>query len=376
MDFLILRFKTNAMRLTELTGFLESFAPLAFQEDYDNSGLLFGDPEKDITAALICLDLTATVIDEAVSKGCNLIISHHPFIFRGLKKIQTGNTDSDLLVSIIRQDIAVYAIHTNLDNALYGLNDFLCRKLGLSHCRILSEKSGILSKLVTFCPLDLAGRVRQALFDAGAGVIGKYDLCSYNVNGQGSFRASENADPYVGEKNIIHFEDETRIEVVFPAHIRTRLVRALLDAHPYEEVAYDIYPLLNSCSVCGAGMIGEFNVSMDAGEFLKVIKKKLNVGILRHSAHPKNRIKRIAVCSGSGAFLLNDAIRAGADAFLTADIKYHDFFDATGRILLADIGHYESEHWIKDLLTEKLIEKFPTFAVLSSGLNTNPVNYL
>jgi len=364
------------MQLKELTSFLESFAPLAFQEDYDNSGLLFGDPEQEITATLICLDLTPAVIDEAVRKGCNLIISHHPFIFRGLKKIQTGRTESDLLVRIIRQDIAVYAVHTNLDNARGGLNDFLCRKLGITSCRILNEKIGMLSKLVTFCPLDLAGRIRQALFDAGAGVIGKYDLCSYNVNGQGSFRASEEANPYVGEKNTIHFEDETRIEVIFQNHIKTRIVKALLDVHPYEEVAYDIYPVSNTCSVCGAGMIGELDVSLDSGKFLETVKKKLNIRMIRHSIHPKNKIKRIAVCSGSGAFLLNDAIMAGADALLTADIKYHDFFNAAGRILLADIGHYESEQWIKDLLTEKLIEKFPTFAVLSSGLNTNPVNYL
>jgi dinuclear metal center YbgI/SA1388 family protein len=304
LDFLILRFKTNTMRLKELTGFLEGFAPLAFQEDYDNSGLLFGDPEKEITAALVCLDLTPAVIDEAVNKGCNIIISHHPFIFRGLKKIQPGKTDSDLLVRIIRQDIAVYAIHTNLDNAPDGLNDFLCSKLGLSQRRILTEKHGMLSKMVTFCPLDLAGRVRQALFDAGAGVIGKYDLCSYNVNGQGSFRASENADPYVGEKNTLHFEDETRIEVVFPTHIKTRLVKALLDAHPYEEVAYDIYALSNSSVVCGAGMIGGFDIPVNAGEFLEAVKKKLNVGVIRHSVHPKNKIKRVAVCSGSGAFSL------------------------------------------------------------------------
>jgi len=376
LDFLILSFKTNTMRLKELTGFLESFAPLAFQEDYDNSGLLFGEPEQEITAALICLDLTVAVIDEAVSKGCNLIISHHPFIFRGLKKIQPWKTESELLVRIIRQDIAVYAIHTNLDNAKDGLNDFLCRKLGLSRGRILSEKNGMLSKLVTFCPLDLAGRVRQALFDAGAGVIGKYDLCSYNVNGQGSFRASDDANPYVGEKNSIHFEDETRIEVIFPNHIKTRLVQALLGSHPYEEVAYDIYPLSNPSSLCGAGMIGELDVPLKAEEFLESVKKKLKIRMIRHSVHEKNKISRVAVCSGSGAFLLNEAIMAGADAFLTADVKYHDFLDASGRIFLADIGHYESEQWIKDLLTGKLIEKFPTFAVLSSGLNTNPVNYL
>ncbi|MCX6286457.1 MAG: Nif3-like dinuclear metal center hexameric protein [Bacteroidetes bacterium] len=364
------------MKLKELTSFLESFAPLAFQEDYDNTGLLTGGPEQEISAALICLDITPGTIDEAVSRDCNLIISHHPFIFRGLKKIEPGKMESDLLVSLIKHDIAVYAIHTNLDNALGGLNEFLCRRLGISNAKILREKTGMLSKIVTFCPLDYTEKVRHALFEAGAGMIGKYDFCSYNISGQGTFRASSEASPFVGKQNSIHVEDETRIEIVFPDHIKNKLIKALLEAHPYEEVAYDIYSLSNSFPACGAGMIGELEKPVSAGDFLKSVKHKLNIKMIRHSNFPDREIRKVAICSGSGSFLIPDALRAGADVFLTADVKYHDFFNVNGGILLADIGHYESEQWIKDLLTEKLIEKFPTFAVLSSGLNTNPVNYL
>jgi len=364
------------MKLKELTDFLESVAPLAFQEDYDNSGLLTGSQEQEISAALLCLDITPAIVDEAISRGCNLIISHHPFIFRGLKKIEPGKMESEILIRVIKHEIAVYAIHTNIDNARGGLNEFLCRKLGLSNIDILSKKNGMLSKLVTFCPLDYTAKVRQAMFDAGAGVIGKYDFCSYNVNGQGTFRASSDTRPFVGEKNSIHFEDETRIEVIFPNHLEERLVKALQSAHPYEEVAYDIYPLSNSFSVCGAGMTGELEKPADAVDFLEMVKYKLNVKMIRHSGLPDKKIKKIAICSGSGSFLAGAAKKAKADVLLTADVKYHDFFNADGCILLADIGHYESEQWIKDLLTERLIEKFPTFAVLSSGLNTNPVNYL
>lgn len=364
------------MKLKELTSYLESFSPLAFQEDYDNSGLLAGDPEQDIRAALVCLDITPATISEAIRRDCNLIISHHPFIFKGIKRIEPGKTVSDILVSVIKHDIAVYAIHTSLDNSPAGLNEFLCRKLGLKNPRILSEKKDMLAKLVTFCPLDYTEKVRQAMFDAGAGVIGRYDLCSYNINGQGTFRASADTNPFVGEKHSLHVEDETRIEVVFPLHIRARLVSALLSAHPYEEVAYDIYPLANTYPACGSGMIAEFDKPQAQGDFLELVKKKLKLKMIRHTSVQDKKVRKVAICSGSGSFLISEAMAAGADAYLTADLKYHDFFDAAQHLLLADIGHYESEHWIKDLLTERLIENFPTFAVLSSGLNTNPVHYL
>ena len=364
------------MKVKEIASFLETFAPLAFQEDYDNSGLIVGDPAMEVTAALVCLDITPGIVEEARTRNCNLIISHHPFIFRGLKKIEPGKPESDILVSLIKNDTAVYAIHTSIDNSADGLNDYLCLRLGLVNRKILSEKQGMLSKLVTFCPSDHSDRVRQALFDAGAGVIGKYDLCSYNIEGKGTFRASSEANPFLGKKNTLHFENETRIELIFPSYIREKLLQALFSAHPYEEVAYDIYPLSNTFTLCGAGVIAELDPPMEATEFLAFVKKKLDLKMIRHTPLAPVKIRKVAVCSGSGSFLIPEAIKAGADTFLTADIKYHEFFNASTRILLADIGHYESEQWIKDLLTERLNEKFPTFAVFSSGLNTNPVNYL
>ncbi len=376
MNSLFLNRKFIDMKLKELTSFLETIAPLAFQEDYDNAGLLTGIPEQEISAALLCLDITPGIIDEALGRDCNLIISHHPFIFRGLKKVEAGKTESDILVRLIKHDIAVYAIHTNLDNATGGINEFLCRKLGVSRMKILRERPGMLSKLVTFCPVGYADKVRQSLFDAGAGVIGNYDFCSFNIPGKGTFRASSDANPFVGQANSFHSEDETRIEVVFPDYIKSKLIRALLATHPYEEVAYDIYSLANTFPGCGAGIIGELEKPRDPADFLSLVKQKLNIKMIRHTILPAGKIQKVAVCSGSGSFLIPDALKAGADVLITADVKYHDFFDANGAILIADIGHYESEQWIKDLLTERLIEKFPTFAVLSSGLNTNPVNYL
>lgn len=364
------------MQLKELMEYLETIAPLAFQEDYDNSGLLVGDPSKEITAAMICLDISDAVIDEALGKGCNLIISHHPFIFKGIKKIQAGNHASDLLIRIIRNDLAVYALHTNLDNSIGGLNSYLSAKLGLRDARILNEKDGMLSKLVTFCPLSYSEKVRQALFESGAGVIGKYDSCSFNLDGRGTFRATQGARPFVGDLDVLHTEEETRIELIFPTHRKNIVIGALFAAHPYEEVAYDIYSLSNTYPLCGSGIIASFEKSMKEQDFLHLVKKKLKIKMIRHTALRDKPVNKVALCSGSGGFLITDAIRAGADAFLTADLKYHDFFDFGQQILLGDIGHYESEQWIKDFLTEKLIENFPTFAVLSSGLNNNPVNYL
>jgi dinuclear metal center YbgI/SA1388 family protein len=368
--------ETVKMKLKELTAFLESLAPLSYQEPYDNSGLLIGAPETEIRAALVCLDVTPEIVQEAIRNNCNLIISHHPFIFRGLKKIEAGKPESDILLEVIKNDIAVYAVHTNLDNSIAGINGFLGRKLGLINTKILSEKNGMLCKLVTFVPMAQSLEVRQALFDAGAGVIGRYDCCSYNIQGHGTFRAASDANPFVGQKNILHTEEETRIEVIFPDFRRDGLISALLKVHPYEEVAYDIYPLGNVFPGCGAGMLGELQETVSGKDFLESVKKILKINIIRHTEPGSKPVKKVALCSGSGSFLIPDAIRANADVFLTADIKYHDFFDANRRILLADIGHYESEQWIKDLLTERLIEKFPNFAVLSSGLNTNPVNYL
>jgi dinuclear metal center YbgI/SA1388 family protein len=363
------------MTLREIQQTLEHFAPSEYQEDYDNSGLIIGRPDDEVTGVLISLDITEEIIEEAIRGKCNLVISHHPMIFKGLKRI-TGTTVTERMVSMaIKNGIAIYAMHTNLDNSAMGLNHRFGSLLGLKNCRVLRPGKERLAKLVTFCPVDHAGKVRDALFEAGAGKIGNYDCCSYNLTGEGTFRASENTNPFVGEKNVLHHETETRIEVIFPRIIESKVVTSLLSTHPYEEVAYDIYPLSNPAGFTGSGMIGELDGPVTEKTFLENVKKITGLPVLRHSGLPGKKIFRVAICTVSGAFLISEAKRAGADAFLTADLKYHDFFEAEGKIIITDIGHYESERIAKDLIYDILIKKFPTFAFLISKINTNPVNY-
>lgn len=363
------------MKINDIINSLEGLAPLAFQEVYDNAGLIIGDRVKEVKSCLVCLDINEEVIREAFDKQCGLIISHHPLIFKELKKI-TGSTSTEKIVAeAIRKDIAVYSMHTNLDNVGLGVNRILCEKLGLGRLSILRKQKGTLRKLVTFCPADHAERVREAIFNAGAGHIGEYDRCSYNLEGEGSFRAGEKASPYVGEVGEMHFERETRIETIFPSYLQDKIIRALLGAHPYEEVAYDIYPLDNQYDQAGAGMTGYLDVPVSESEFLDRLKKTLRVPCIRHSPLPGRQVKKVAVCGGSGSFLIQDAIRAGADFFVTADIKYHQFFEAEGKIVIADAGHFESEQFTCDLIADYLKKNFANFAVFISETPVNPVNY-
>lgn len=364
------------MQVSDITSCLETIAPLYYQENYDNSGLLTGYSEQKITNALISIDCTEEVVEEAIQKNCNLIISHHPIIFSGLKKLNGKNYIERTIIKAIKNDIAIYAIHTNLDNAHNGVNAKICEKLGLINSKILSPKSGLLKKLITFCPTEHVDKVRDALFTAGAGHIGDYDCCSYNTNGTGSFRGLENSKPFVGEVNKQHFESEVKIETIFPVHIQNKLIKALLSAHPYEEVAFDIIPLENKHHRIGAGMIGELAIPIDEITFLQQLKKQLSVSCIRYTQLLNKKIEKIAVCGGSGSFLLHEAIAQKADVFITADFKYHQFFDAENRIVIADIGHYESEQFTKDLIFEIIKEKFPNFALHLSGINTNPIKYL
>ena len=365
----------STMTIKEICSFLEYLAPLDFQEDYDNAGLLTGDPGREARNPLLCLDITPTVMEEAILKKSNLIIAHHPFLFRGMKKFIPGQPETEILKKAFIHDIAVYAIHTNLDNAMEGLNAFLLQKLGINGYSVLAPKANLLKKLITFCPAEHAEKVRQAIFDAGAGKIGHYDCCSFNLTGEGPFRASEKANPFVGKKNSVHNEKEVRIEVIFPAYLESQLLKSLLSSHPYEEVAYDIYPLNNNNNSVGAGLVGDLAKEVPVVDFLQMVKKKLDVERIRHTQFKKSKIRRVAICSGSGAFLIPEARRSAADIFLTADLKYHDFFLADDNLVLADIGHYESEHWVKEWLYAALIEKFPNFAFLISEINTNPVIY-
>ena len=339
------------LKLKQVIDKLESLAPLSLQEEYDNAGLVTGNPDREIDKCLICLDVTPEVIDEAVRGNFLLIISHHPVIFKELKRISEEDPTGIIILRAIKSDIALYSMHTNLDNIQSGVNRILCEKIGLSDCRILRPLKGQLRKLVTFCPISHSEKVRTAIFRAGAGVIGNYDCCSYNVEGKGTFRANENANPFVGETNQLHFEEEVRVETILPAYLQNSVVEAMIAAHPYEEVAYDIYPLLNASPVHGAGMIGKLDGQMNEPEFLNHLKKVLNARSLRHSELTGRSISKVAVCGGSGGFLLEDAIQVNADVLVTADIKYHRFFDAHGHLLLVDAGHYETEqftHYLPD----------------------------
>jgi dinuclear metal center YbgI/SA1388 family protein len=363
------------MKVKEITDYLESKIPLEFQEDYDNSGLILGNPQHHVNAVLVCLDITEQVLDEAMNKNCNMIISHHPLIFKGIKRLTGYDAEQRMIIKAIQNNIIIYALHTNLDNSYDGLNALLCKKFGIINYKILLPSANKLNKLVTFCPNEFAERVRTALFNAGAGHIGKYDCCSYNIHGQGTFRASEGTNPFVGELNKLHVEDETRIEVIFPFFLEKELISALIENHPYEEVAYDIYCLKNRYEKSGSGLVGELEEEKELIDFLTKIKEVIGIPIIRHTLPTGKKIKRVALCSGSGSFLIREAINQKADLFLTSDIKYHDFFKVQDDLVLADIGHYESEQFVKEWIYSVLIEKFSTFAVLISETNANPVKY-
>jgi len=363
------------MQIAEIIHFLESIAPPSLQETYDNAGLITGSAGWECTGIVVSLDATEEVILEAKAKGANLIIAHHPIVFSGLKKI-TGKTYVErTVISSIKHDIAIYAIHTNLDNVIEGVNGKMAEKLGLINCQILKPKSSTLKKLFTFVPVGQAESVRAAIFEAGAGNIGNYSECSFNVAGTGTFKGCSGTNPFVGEPGKRHEEAELKIEVIFPAWLENQIINSLLKAHPYEEVAYDIVSLDNQFQAVGTGIVGELPSPISEPEFLQLLKLSFGLQVIRHTPLLQKTVQKIAVCGGAGSFLTKTAIIAGADAYITGDVKYHEFFDADGRLLLADIGHWESEQFTIDLLADHLSRKFPTFAVLKTGVKTNPVEY-
>lgn len=355
---------------------LETVAPLALQESYDNAGLLTGSRDMEAHAALMCIDITEEVIDDAISQGANLVISHHPLVFRPLKSFTGKDYIERTLIKAIKNDIAIYACHTNMDNAWNGVNFKMAEMLGLFNLSILSPLPQQLLKLVTYVPSSHADSVRQALFEAGAGTIGDYDACSYNSEGFGTFRAGENAHPYCGEIGELHQEPEMRIEMVLPRHLRARVVRTLLQVHPYEEPAFDLIAIENEWEQAGAGVVGELFCPMDEMDFLQRLKSVFKAGCVKYSSLTGKKIRQVALCGGSGSFLIPKAVAMGVDAFVTGEIKYHEFFGNDDSILLAEIGHYESEQYTKDIFCEIITKKFPTFACYYTKVETNPINYL
>jgi dinuclear metal center YbgI/SA1388 family protein len=363
------------MKISTITSFLESLAHPSLQEQYDNTGLITGDADWECTGIICSLDATEEVVKEAISKKCNLIVAHHPIVFGGLKKINGKNYIEKTIIAAIKNDIAIYAIHTNLDNVIEGVNGKMAAMLGLKNISILSSKEGTLKKLFTFVPVDKAAQVRNAIFEAGGGHIGNYSECSFNTPGTGTFKAGQGAHPYVGNIDEQHSETELKIEVIFPAFLENKILAAMKAAHPYEEMAFDVVNLSNSHQYIGSGVTGELSESLDEKTFFSLVKDIFGVSFIRHSPLLGKPVKKIALCGGAGSFLISKALAAGADAFITADMKYHEFFDANGRLLIADIGHYESEQFTINLLQEVLEQKFPTFAVLKTAVETNPVRY-
>jgi dinuclear metal center YbgI/SA1388 family protein len=364
------------VRIGDLTEHLEQTAPLSLQEEYDNAGLLTGNKKQEIKGVLISLDATEEVMDEAIRLGFNLVISHHPIIFRGLKKITGSNYVERVIIKAIKNDIALYAIHTNLDNIKNGVNKKIADKLGLSDIRILNPKTSGLCKLVTFVPKDNSLDVLNAMHNAGAGVIGDYDNCSFRIKGTGRFKPNENANPHIGERNEIEEVEEERLELIYPEHLGQQVLESLKAAHPYEEVAYYIHKLENRPEEIGSGMIGKLQDPLNMEDFLLLLKRNFNLEQVKYTPIQKRMIQKVAVCGGSGSFLIKTAKKAGADAFISADIKYHEYFDAEGKILIADIGHYESEVFTKELIFELLKKKFSNIALQLSEVNTNPIKYI
>jgi len=361
---------------SDLFSFLESWAPTSLQESYDNSGLIVGSKDVEVDKCLVSLDCTEEVVQDAIDKGCKTIVSHHPIVFSGLKSLTGKNYVERTVLKAIKNEISLYAIHTNLDNVHTGVNSEIMRRLGIENPRILSPKKNLLVKLIVYVPVDYSQRVLEDMWAAGAGNISDYSECSFASEGWGTFTASAESKPFVGIQGKRHSEKENKVEVIVEMSHLSGVVSAMRQRHPYEEVAHEVLPMLNSHSRIGAGMIGSLKEPMLSMDFLAFIKKTLRAGVVRHTAITKEKVQKVAVCGGSGAFLINAAKASGADVYITGDVKYHEFFDAENQMVIADVGHFESEQYTIDLLIREIREKFPNFAPLKTDVNTNPLSYL
>ena len=364
------------VQIKDIARYLESLAPPSYAESYDNVGLLIGDGNAVVKGVLVSLDCTEEVIEEAIAKGCNVVVSHHPLLFKGLKRLTGANYVERTAIKAIKHDVAVYAIHTNLDSVPDGVNGRIADRIGLVKTRILAPKRNLLMKLVFFVPHDHANTVRNEIFKVGAGVIGNYSGCSFNATGTGTFRPEAGAQPTIGEVETAHEEPETRVEIMFPTYLESAVIRALKTSHPYEEVAYYLHALENENQTVGLGMIGDLSQPMSFDEFLNHLKDTMKLQSIRFTRPKGNQVSRVALCGGSGSFLLPQAKAARADVFVTGDFKYHDFFDAEGELSIIDIGHYESERFTSELLIEKIRGKFSNFATHLTEVNTNPIHYI
>lgn len=364
------------MKIKDILTILEQMAPTAYAEDFDNVGLLVGDKNTEATGVLVCHDALESVIDEAIEKNCNLVVCFHPILFSGIKKITGKNYVERAVIKAIKNDIAIYAVHTALDNHQHGVNKIFCNALGLTNTKVLVPKSNFIHKLVTFTIPENVEKLRNALFDAGAGNIGNYENCSFNSQGIGTYQGTNDSNPVIGDQGEFVEGQEIKIEVTFEKHLQSQILKALFNNHVYEEVAYEIYKLENQHQNIGLGMVGEFETPMEEKDFLLMVKDKMQAGGIRHSEYTGNKIKKVAVLGGSGSFAIKNAISAGADAYITADLKYHNFFEAENKILLADIGHFESERYTKNYIANYLENKIKELTIVTTEVDTNPIKYL
>lgn len=370
------------MQVSDVLSLLNQWAPLCYSEDFDNTGLLVGHPESEVKGILVSLDTLENVIDEAISKDCNLVVSFHPIIFSGLKSLEPKDYVSRTVVKAIKNDIAIIAIHTALDNMPHGVSWGMAQALALQNTRVLLPKQDVLFKLITYVPQQSATQVRNALFETGAGALGNYTECSFNLEGTGTFKPLDGAHPTIGEIGVQHKEPEIQVQVTFIQHQKNRLIAALKKAHPYEEVAYDIIPLNQACPEVGMGLIGTLPESMTFEALLQTLKSSFNCGCVKYSDNKLKEIKTVAVLGGSGSFAIDKAKALGAQAYITSDLKYHDYFKGQEDFAVLDIGHYESEQFTKDLIVDYLSKKITNFApslprvkVLKSNVKTNPISY-
>ncbi|MBT8394161.1 MAG: Nif3-like dinuclear metal center hexameric protein [Bacteroidia bacterium] len=363
------------MIVQDIINHLEELAPLAYAEDFDNVGLLVGDKNSKVKGILVTLDTLEQVVDEAIQNNCNLIVSFHPIIFSGLKKITGRNYVERVVLKAIRNNIAIYAIHTALDNSIDGVNKMICNKLKLKNCRVLIPKNQTIKKLTTYVPVGEADLLRNELFKVGAGHIGNYHNCSFNIEGIGTFKGNEKSNPVKGQKGKTHFEPEVQVSMTYEKNLEKKILNTLFRVHSYEEVAYEVITLENANQTIGMGMIGELDTETDELSFLTLVKSTFNCLSIKHSQLLKKPVKKVAVLGGSGSFAIENAIASKADMFVTSDLKYHDFYRSESKIVLADIGHYESEQFTKNLIVSHLTKKISNFAIILSKINTNPINY-
>jgi len=376
MSEISMKFDSMKISVREITQALETVAPPSLQESYDNSGLIVGSPNDAVEKALLSLDCTPAIVEEAIREGCDMIIAHHPIVFKGLKKFNGKNYVEKAVMLAIKHDVALYACHTNLDNVLHkGVNAKIAEKLGLTHTRIMSPKGGQLLKLGVHVPEDYLSEVEAAMFQHGAGNIGNYSDCGFSWDGRGTFTPNNASKPFIGSANESTVGLEKRIEVLVPEYCLSSVLGAMKEAHPYEEVAYDVVQLKNDWQEVGSGIIGELPSSVSMDDFIQLLKTKMELNFFKGTKSNRTEIKKVGICGGAGSFLIPQAMASGCDAYITSDVKYHEFFDTEGGMFLCDIGHYESEKFTIPLFKEILSEKIPNFATIFAQTDTNPVQY-